>query len=160
MPINLHEQYMEIAIKYASNNPVWPFATLLVDQNGKILLKSINQVEQSPTYHAEIVAINEFSKKFPNFNMSELTLYTTGEPCTMCAGAICWASIPTVIYGSSVPFLSKLWGIEIGIRAQEIFDRNQQTFSTKLIGPVLEEKCNNYLLMLNVYRKKFMLMIK
>jgi tRNA(Arg) A34 adenosine deaminase TadA len=58
--------------------------------------------ENDPTWHGEMEAIRSAAKKLGNFNLSGCTLYTTGEPCPMCAGAIFWARIDRVVYASTI----------------------------------------------------------
>ncbi len=141
-----HEDYMRIAIGYArEKNPVWPYATLIVNQNGDILIKATNAVHISPTYHGEIVAINALSKEYPN-ETGPLTLYTTGECCTMCQAAIHWSNIlgkniSTVVYGSKISTFQRLWDHEIDIHSAEVVARSAQN-KVILVGSVLEEECD------------------
>ena len=52
------------------------------------------QSSGDPTLHGEIVAIRNYSSQYGNLGWEDTTLYTTGEPCPMCMGAIIWAGIP------------------------------------------------------------------
>ncbi|MEG1593141.1 MAG: nucleoside deaminase, partial [Oscillibacter sp.] len=78
-----------------------PFGALLVDKDGNIVMEqeNIEITEKICTGHAEATlaarASHEFSKDF----LWTCTLYTTAEPCAMCAGAIYWANIGRVVYG-------------------------------------------------------------
>jgi guanine deaminase len=99
--------WMEIAhneaLKGMENNEGGPFGALIV-RDGTIIAQAHNEVLKTndPTAHAEILAIREASQKLSTFDLSECTLYTTCYPCPMCMGAIFWARIPTVYYGSSM----------------------------------------------------------
>ena len=70
-----------------------------------------------PTAHAEIVAIRNACKKLNTFDLSNLILYTSCEPCPMCLSAIIWSNIKTVYYGCS-----KEDAAEIGFRDNDIYD--------------------------------------
>ena len=149
--MHTHEYYMQIAIDYAKqHNPVWPFAAILVDQsNGEIITQAVNQAHLSPTQHGEIVAIEQYCKthhKAANglVDLSHLILYTTGEPCPMCQSAIYWANIKTIVYGSSINTLNRLWGTQITLYAQDVIDQcpNHYNSETQLIGSVLTTACD------------------
>jgi tRNA(adenine34) deaminase len=72
----------------------------IVAHNGNIISQAYNQVESTndPTMHAEMIAIREASKKLSNHRLVGCDLYTTLEPCIMCAGAIIHARISTVYF--------------------------------------------------------------
>lgn len=80
-----------------------PFGAVIVKGN-TVVGKGHNQVVKNndPTCHGEIMAIHDACKKLGTFDLSGCTLYTTGEPCPMCLGAILWANIETVYYGCNV----------------------------------------------------------
>jgi tRNA(adenine34) deaminase len=52
----------------------------------------------------EIVVINRCAADHPSVDWTALDLYTTAEPCAMCQSAVEWAGIPTVYYGTSIPY--------------------------------------------------------
>ena len=54
-----------------------------------------------PTCHGEIMAIHDACKKTGSFDLSGCEIYTTGEPCPMCLGAILWANISKIYYGDN-----------------------------------------------------------
>ena len=80
-----------------------PFGCVIV-KDGQIIAEGSNHVvsENDPTWHGEMEAIRSAARKLANFNLSGCTLYTTGEPCPMCAGAIFWARIDRVVYASTI----------------------------------------------------------
>ncbi len=53
-----------------------------------------------PTAHAEIVALRETAKKIGNYRLSEAIVYSTIEPCVMCAGALIQARVGLLVYGA------------------------------------------------------------
>jgi len=80
-----------------------PFAAIIVDQNGEIIGKGVNQVAEllDCTAHAEIQAIREASRKRKNVSLEGATLIASGEPCALCYMAIRMAKILKVIVVSN-----------------------------------------------------------
>ena len=80
-----------------------PFGCVIVKE-GRIIAEGTNHVvsENDPTWHGEMEAIRSAAKTLGTFDLSGCTLYTTGEPCPMCAGAIFWARIDRVVYASTI----------------------------------------------------------
>ena len=102
------EQFMRHAIRLGEKSALidctgGPFGCIIVKE-GKIIAEGANHVvsENDPTWHGEMEAIRAAAKHLGNFNLSGCTLYTTGEPCPMCAGAIYWARIDRVVYASTI----------------------------------------------------------
>ena len=62
---------------------------------------NLREQTQDPTAHAEIVALRAAAAALGSWRLEKCTLYTTLEPCPMCAGAIVQARIPRVIYGAA-----------------------------------------------------------
>ena len=63
------------------------------------LTETLNDV----TAHAEMQAITAAANTLGGKYLTDCTLYVTVEPCTMCAGAIGWAQIPRIVYGTADP---------------------------------------------------------
>lgn len=99
-------QYMQLAINEAlkgiRRGHGGPFGAVLV-KNGEVIESSHNTVLKGhdATNHAEINVIRKASKKLKRENLSDCEIYTTGQPCKMCMGAINWAKIKTVYYGNT-----------------------------------------------------------
>ncbi len=102
-----HETWMKYAIKEAERafdqNEV-PVGCIIVHEN-KIIGKGYNQIEtlKDPTAHAEIIAITAAAAQLESKFLENCTMYVTLEPCTMCAGAIVLAKIPTLVFGAYDP---------------------------------------------------------
>lgn len=100
-------KFMRAAIKEAEkgifNNEGGPFGAVIV-KNGKIIARGHNQVVKNndSTCHGEMMAIRKACKKLGTFNLNGCEIYTTGEPCPMCLGAILWARIDKIYYGCNV----------------------------------------------------------
>lgn len=136
------ERYMRRAIQLAANNAKYPFAALLVDQpKGVVVAEGWNRSVHNPTWHGEMDAINKCAASNPKIDWARLTLYTTAEPCAMCQGAVAWAGIKRVVFGSSIPFLKSLNWWAIDIRAEEL--ARLATFrECAVTGGALEDECN------------------
>ena len=134
-------QYMARAIRLAANNPKYPFAAVLVDQQKQVVAEGWNRSAHNPTWHGEMDAINKCAASNPKIDWTKLTLYTTAEPCAMCQGAVAWAGISRVVFGSSIPFLKSLNWWAIDIRADAL-SRLATFRQCTVVGGVLEEECN------------------
>lgn len=82
-----------------------PVGAIIVSSAGAILARCNNQVlhASDPTAHAEIVAIRAAGLALGNYRLLGCTLYTTLEPCAMCAGAILHARIARLVYAAPDP---------------------------------------------------------
>ena len=83
-----------------------PVGAVLVAADGKsILARGNNQVLRTsdPTAHAEIVALRAGGVALNNYRLLGTTLYTTLEPCAMCAGAILHARVARLVYAAADP---------------------------------------------------------
>ena len=72
-----------------------PIGACLVSDEGELLSAAFNRTitDNDPTAHAEILAIREAAEKLDNYRLTGTTIYTTIEPCVMCAGALVNARI-------------------------------------------------------------------
>lgn len=144
-----HDDFMRMAIELARLD-VLPFGAVLVDRtSGEVLGAGQNRSIENPTFHAEIVAIDDYLSQLGCFDdldeaifgLRGTALYTTAESCPMCMGAIAWARIPELYYGSSIPFLIQNHQWQIDVRAETI--ANAATFEkTNVVGAILEAECN------------------
>ena len=78
-----------------------PFGAVIV-KNGSIVAEGANRVTATndPTAHAEVIAIRQACSRLGTFELKECELYTSCEPCPMCLGAIYWARLDRIYYGS------------------------------------------------------------
>jgi len=135
------ESYMRRAIQLAANNPKYPFAAVLVDEEKRVVGEGWNRSVHNPTWHGEMDAINKCAAANEKIDWTRLTIYTTAEPCAMCQGAVAWAGIKRVVFGSSIPFLKSLNWWAIDIRAEEL-SRLAAFRQCAVVAGVLEEECN------------------
>lgn len=71
--------------------------------NDAIIGRGHNMVESlgDPTAHAEMIAITAACESIGQKYLKECTLYVTLEPCPMCAGALVWAKLKTIVFGAA-----------------------------------------------------------
>ena len=99
------DYYMKQALaeaKYASEKGEVPVGAVIVCNN-QIIARTHNQTEclNDPTAHAEMLAITSATSLLGAKYLVGCTLYVTVEPCVMCAGALGWSQISTIVYGAS-----------------------------------------------------------
>jgi tRNA(adenine34) deaminase len=82
-----------------------PVGAIVVSSGGEIIARGSNQVLRTsdPTAHAEVVALRAAGQALANYRLLGCTLYTTLEPCAMCAGAILHARIARLVYATPDP---------------------------------------------------------
>ncbi|WGW11618.1 solute carrier family 23 protein [Saxibacter everestensis] len=123
-----------------------PFASLVADQNGLVVSARGNNSmppEGDPTQHAELTAAAEAATKLTPDQLAQSTLYTSAEPCAMCAGAIYWTGIGRVVYALSEHALLRLTGDNpenptFALPCREVFARGQREI--EVVGPLLEDE--------------------
>ena len=98
------EKHMRAAIAQAEkgwSTGNYPIGAVIV-RDGKIIARSHNRTktDQDPTQHAEVATIRKAAKKIGRRHLGECVLYTTHEPCPMCATACVWARLDGVIIGA------------------------------------------------------------
>ena len=99
-----HEDFMRAAIEEGVSSlgeGGQPFGSVLVKDN-EIVARAHNHVNQDndPTSHAELNLVRLFCQEKGLADLSGYTLYTGFEPCAMCASAIVWARVSTVVFGA------------------------------------------------------------
>jgi tRNA(Arg) A34 adenosine deaminase TadA len=122
-----------------------PFGAILVDQDGNVLIEAENgfMPAHDGTAHAErLVATQACTTLSPDM-LRQATLYSSAEPCAMCAGAIYWAGIGRLVYGLSEHRLRAVTGNHpenptLDLPCREVFKSGQRP--TGVIGPLLEDE--------------------
>jgi tRNA(Arg) A34 adenosine deaminase TadA len=116
-----------------------PFGACLVKE-GQILLTAENTIhtDHDLTRHAETNLASLASRTFDSETLSQTTLYTSTEPCAMCAGAIYWAGIGRVVYGCSQDAFAAIAGKALDVPCREVFAQGQRPVT--VTGPVLESE--------------------
>ncbi len=116
-----------------------PFGALLVAPDGETLLLEQRNVDS--VNHAESVLAREAARSFAPGMLWDCTLYTTVEPCAMCAGTQYWAHIGRLVYGMSEQRLLQLTGNHaenptLDLPCREVFARGQKAL--RVWGPFAE----------------------
>lgn len=122
-----------------------PFGALLADAAGTVLVEAENTVitEADVTGHAETNLIRRASAQLDAATRAAATLYTSTEPCAMCAGAIYWSGVSRVVFGLREGELRALTGSDprnptLALPCREVFARGQRPI--EVIGPLLEDE--------------------
>lgn len=123
-----------------------PFGALIVNERGEVVVEARNNAVRpggDPTQHAETVACSAAAKLLSEEELARCTLYTSTEPCAMCAGAIYWIGVGRVVYALSEKGLLEFTGNDrenptLDLPCREVFARGQKEIV--VVGPMLEEE--------------------
>ena len=122
-----------------------PFGAILVDNEGEVLIEAENgyMPSRDGTAHAERLLATQACTTIPADILGTATLYSSAEPCAMCAGAMYWAGIGRLVYGLSEHRLGDFTGNHpenptLDLPCREVFRRGQRP--TEVVGPLLEEE--------------------
>ena len=120
-----------------------PYGALLADAQGRVLLEAGNtQVStRDCTGHAELNLMRDASPRFDRAQLARCTVYASGEPCPMCAGAIYWAGVRRVVFGLSIETMTALGGPEadeLALHCRDVLARGMQR--VEVLGPALEDE--------------------
>ncbi|XUM19499.1 nucleoside deaminase [Bradyrhizobium oligotrophicum S58] len=129
----------------ATSNGNHPFGAVLIAADGRVLIEAENgyMPAHDATAHAErLVATRACVSIAPEIRAAA-TLYSSAEPCAMCAGAIYWAGIGRVVYGLGERRLRDLTGNHpenptLDLPCRDVFASGQR--ATEVVGPLLEEE--------------------
>ncbi|MCU5781713.1 CMP/dCMP deaminase zinc-binding protein [Alcanivorax balearicus MACL04] len=143
-----HEHYIRqsfLVAERALKGGCHPFGALLVSADGEILMEQENAFlpDHDMTGHAERVILTRASRTYSPDFLSRCTLYTSAEPCVMCAGAAYWAGVGRVVYGLSEKQLKVITGNHpenptLDLPCRTVFAAGQR--SVQVIGPLLEQE--------------------
>jgi tRNA(Arg) A34 adenosine deaminase TadA len=115
-----------------------PFGALLA-HGDRVLLEARNTVsEDGVTGHAELNLVRRALADPGRDALTDCTLYTSTEPCAMCAGAIYWARIPRVVFGCSVEGLHSVTAGTLRLPCRQVFAHGGRPVEVR--GPILESE--------------------
>ena len=113
----------------------------VVVRDGQIVGRGFNSPigENDPTAHAEIAALRDAARHLANYRLPGCELFTTLEPCAMCAGAILHARLTRVVYGAR--------DLKTGVHGSviDLFAVERLNHHTEVVGGVLAEECRQLL---------------
>jgi tRNA(Arg) A34 adenosine deaminase TadA len=122
-----------------------PFGAILVDAKANVLLEAENgyMPDHDGTAHAERLLATQACTTLGADVLKDATLYSSAEPCAMCAGAIYWAGIGRLVYGLSEHRLRAVTGNHpenptLDLPCREVFKSGQR--ATEVVGPLLEDE--------------------
>ena len=132
----------------AENSGEVPIGACLIDKNGELLAACGNQTitDSDPTAHAEILVLRRAAQEIGNYRLTETSLYTTIEPCAMCAGALVNARVKRLIFGARD---ERFGAVESVFQLCNSSSLNHQI---EITSGVLAEDCRK--LMRNFFRAK------
>jgi tRNA(Arg) A34 adenosine deaminase TadA len=117
-----------------------PFGALLA-RDGEIVLRAENTIytAHDVTNHAETNLVQLAVAQYDTEFLRGCTLYTSTEPCAMCAGAIFWSGVGRVVFGCSEKRLGEIvGGGGLDVPCREIFARGSHP--VEVSGPLLEDE--------------------
>jgi tRNA(Arg) A34 adenosine deaminase TadA len=147
-PAELDEHFLRHAFEVArramgSGNH--PFGAVLVDRNRKVLIEAENgyMPAHDGTAHAERLLATLACRTIDARILADATMYSSAEPCAMCAGAIYWAGIGRLVYGLSEARLRGITGNHpenptLDMPCRAVFASGQRP--TEVVGPLLEDE--------------------
>ena len=124
-----------------------PFGAVVISKDGKLLSEAYcNTTETGDcTGHAETTAVRMLSPNHTRSVLAQATLYSSAEPCVMCAGAIFWSGIQRVIFGIDAERLRLFRGElleqkDAALSCRDVFSASSH--SIECIGPSLIEEAS------------------
>ena len=138
-PIEEHERWMREALRAAreaQTRDEVPIGCCVVSGT-EMIAQSGNRTRTDcdPTAHAEIIALRKAAMKSGNYRLADVTVYSTIEPCAMCAGALIQARVPLLVYGATD---EKAGAVESHF---QICSSDQLNHRVEVIKGVLEREC-------------------
>ena len=139
-----HEQYMRIALEEAERGAAEgnvAVGSVLVDGHN-VVARGRNLVisTSDPTAHAETVALRHAGEQLGHTDFSDLTLYTTFEPCPMCCGAILASGVRVLVMGARYDLKESRWG---RYTVESLLDLTNSAGQLIVINGVLTQACTD-----------------
>ena len=125
-----------------------PVGAIVVSSTGEVLARGNNRVlrDNDPTAHAEIVALRAAGHALQNYRLLGTTLYSTLEPCAMCAGAILHARVARLVYAAPDPKAGACGSV------LSVLNHPQLNHRVDLTAGLLAEECSA--LLTNFFRSR------
>ncbi len=138
MTVN-QEHFMRLALEEAKKGDAPYGAVIVKDDNVVAVAYNTVKRDSDPSAHAEINAIRSLTAKLKTPSLAGYTIYTTGEPCPMCAAACIWADVSSIVYGASIDDLISVNQSQIQISCEEAIAKSSHYIS--VIKGILKEEC-------------------
>jgi tRNA(adenine34) deaminase len=138
-----YHSYLQLAVeqaRLAADAGEVPVGAVVVFED-EVVGRGRNQVlgTNDPTAHAEIVALRDAARQLNNYRLTGCELYTTLEPCAMCAGAIIHARIARLIYGAADPKAGASGSVI------EVINHPKLNHQLEIVAGVMAEECGEML---------------
>ena len=135
-----HEAIMQLALEEAElavREGNAPFACIVTDREGKVVLREHDRVNENtdPTAHGEVNAVRVLCKRLNTLSLKDYVFYTTSEPCPTCMTCMIKAHVPAVYYGAKTEATASL-----PIPAEEIAKQSKK-YPIAVTGGILSEQC-------------------
>jgi len=113
----------------------------VVVADDKVIARAHNLRESlvDPTAHAEILALKKAGKKLGGWRLNDAMLYTTLEPCPMCAGAVIHSRIKELVYGANDPKAGACGSI------MNVVSSGHLNHKVKVVSGVMKKECSDIL---------------
>ena len=138
-PLLTHEHWMREALRAAHEARTAgevPVGTCVVSGDELLAVAgNRTRTDCDPTAHAEVVALREAARKLGNYRLANTVVYSTIEPCAMCAGALIQARVSVLVYGATD---EKAGAVESHFH---ICEANQLNHRIEVVKGVLESEC-------------------
>ena len=137
------DRFMSLAIEQARAGIAAgqsPFGAVVI-RAGDVVAVGHNEVwkRTDPSAHAEVVAIQRAAAALRTIDLSGCEMYTTCEPCPMCAAAIHWAKLDTVHYGASIADAQRAGFTELRLPIEQVYRIGGSQVSA--VSGVLRDRC-------------------
>ena len=144
-------EFMRIALEEAERArdlAEVPIGACVVSAEGEVLAAASNRTitDNDPTAHAEILALRAAAAKIGNYRLTGTTVYSTIEPCAMCAGALVNARVARLVFGA---YDERFGAVETKFRLCDSPDLNHRM---RIESGVLAEECRS--LMRKFFRER------
>ncbi|MEM9588808.1 MAG: nucleoside deaminase [Planctomycetota bacterium] len=123
-----------------------PFGAAIFDGQGELVAADHNRVQQQrdPSAHGEVVTIRKACEKLRVHSLPrDFWLFTTGEPCPMCAATIVFTGLGHVVFGANIAMIRGVGFTELQRPSSDLFQHASKP--PQVIGGVLAEECNSLL---------------
>lgn len=117
-----------------------PFGAVIV-KDGRVVARGHNEVwlRTDPTAHAEVVALQRAAAALQAIDLTGCDMYTTCEPCPMCASAAHWARVSRVFFGATIDDAETAGFHELILPAAEVYRIGKSP--VVLVSGVLQREC-------------------
>lgn len=144
MTIAFSEDIMRMALKeaeVAQSIGEVPVGAVIVDSRNNVIAKGYNLREkmQSPTAHAELIAVEEACKTLNSWRLEDCSIYVTLEPCPMCMGLLLQCRIKQIFFGAFDPKAGACGSI------MDLSDNKRLNHRIEVLGGILEEESSELL---------------